>query len=198
MACNARDLRQERRLVKTRHAHVHIEDIGAGALLGGRLGHQVVHITRLQSRFQLLLPRRVDALADDGDARLALGQRHHLLRRGHREGRTITQVGDAERREALRLALLPPSNTGRSGARGNSCRRGGHRSVCWNGDGCNRGERPHIDERAQSSNMVGRRAAAAAYDRGTGIHDRFHGLGKFVRAHVEDCLLYTSPSPRDA
>ena len=32
-----RDLRQERRLVKARHAHVHIEDIGAGALLGGLL-----------------------------------------------------------------------------------------------------------------------------------------------------------------
>ena len=60
--------------------------------------------------------------------------------------------------------------------------------MCRNGDGRNRGERPRVDERAQSSNMVGRRAAAAAYDRGTGIQDRFHGLGKFVRAHVEDGL----------
>lgn len=41
---------------------------------------------------------------------------------------------------------------------------------------------------ARRAQYVGRRAAAAAYDRGTGIHDRFHGLGKFVRAHVEDGL----------
>lgn len=80
-----------------------------GALLSGGLGHEVVYIARLQSGLQLLFPRRVDALADNGDARLALGQRRHLLRRGHREGRTITQVGDAGHREALRLALLPPA-----------------------------------------------------------------------------------------
>ena len=120
----------------------------------------------MQSRFQLLLPRRVDALADDGDARLALGQRHHLLRRGHRERGAIEGIGDGGRGEILRLASLAQDDTG------------GGRLDCGKGAGV---------EKGAEGGDVGWGGATAAADNGSaGVQDRFHGPGKLVGSHIED------------
>ena len=70
---------QHSRLVKLGKAHVDVENIGTQLLLRNRLAHQVIQVARPQRSLKLRLARRVDALADHGDAGHAHRKHHGLL-----------------------------------------------------------------------------------------------------------------------
>ena len=55
---------EDRRFVDARHARIDVEDVRARIGLGDRLAQNVTRVARLVGLFQLLLARRIDALAD--------------------------------------------------------------------------------------------------------------------------------------